>query len=110
MIDAGDCIRRCTETHLACVEATVHCLATGGSHVEARHLRLLLDCQQVCQQSSDFLLRRSEFHTELCRLCAHICRECAEKCEAFEADTLMQRCAATCRDCAASCDAVVLAS
>lgn len=38
-----ECIQHCTECHNVCVETTVHCLQLGGKHVEAAHLRLLLN-------------------------------------------------------------------
>jgi hypothetical protein len=99
-----DCIANCSECHNICVETMAHCLAMGGKHAEASHIRELLDCAQACATSADFMLRGSELHARVCGVCAEACARCAESCERLaEGDELMLRCAEVCRRCAASC-------
>lgn len=100
------CIDACKDCHEACVETMQHCLAQGGEHAEASHIRLLADCAEICQTSADFMLRGSPLHVETCRACAEVCERCAEDCARFEDDEMMQRCAAACRACAESCRAM----
>ena len=103
-MDAGmrDCIDRCSECHRVCVETAAHCLEMGGRHAEASHIRLLLDCAQICQTSADFMLRESDLHGRTCEVCSEVCKRCAEDCERFD-DDFMRRCAEVCRACAESC-------
>lgn len=96
------CITNCLDCHRTCLETVSHCLEMGGPHAEARHVRLLLDCAQICTTSADFMLRASEFHPQTCGVCADVCERCAEDCERFD-DDFMQACAAACRRCAESC-------
>ena len=98
-----DCIEDCKTCHDVCLATVTHCLEMGGDHAEASHIRLLLDCAQICETSADFMLRSSELHGETCRACAAICKRCAEDCERFLEDEIMRACADACRRCAESC-------
>lgn len=96
------CIEECMDCHASCLEAFANCLSLEGPHKEADHLRLLLDCAEICQTAANFMLRQSPSHAAVCGVCAQLCRECAEDCARFE-DKQMQACAESCRRCAASC-------
>ena len=98
-----ECIQRCTDCHNVCLETVGHCLQLGGPHAEANHIRLLLDCAQICATSADFMLRGSDLHGRICGVCAEVCERCAEDCERFGDDEQMRRCAEECRRCADSC-------
>src|SRR5437763_16193394 len=98
-----DCIRRCGDCHRACVETNIYCLQQGGKHSEANHIRLLMDCAQICQASADFMLRGSDLHTLTCAACAEICERCGEDCARMSDDNRMAACAEECRRCAESC-------
>jgi hypothetical protein len=89
--------------HGTCVETVDHCLQKGGRHAEAHHIRVLLDCAQICATSADFMLRGSEMHGSTCGVCAEACERCAADCERLADDDMMRRCAETCRRCAESC-------
>jgi hypothetical protein len=97
------CIEECTRCHQVCVRTLQHCLEMGGKHSEAGHVRLMMDCAQICQTSADFMLRGSELHTETCRACAVVCERCAEDCERMGEDREMRECAEECRRCAEIC-------
>ena len=97
------CIQECTSCHGICVETVTHCLETGGKHAEAAHIRLLLDCAEICQTSANFMLRGSEFHARTCGVCAEVCERCAASCESLGDDQHMKDCAQACRRCAESC-------
>jgi hypothetical protein len=101
--DMRQCIENCTECHNVCVETVDHCLRLGGPHAEADHIRLLLDCAQICATSADFMLRGSDLHPRVCGVCAEACDRCAESCEQLGDDTQMRHCAEVCRRCAESC-------
>lgn len=98
-----ECQQNCQQCHAICTETAQHCLQKGGKHAEADHIRLLLDCAQICQTSSDFMLRGSPLHTRTCGVCAEICTMCAEACERIKDDSMMKKCAEMCRRCAESC-------
>jgi hypothetical protein len=98
------CIDACLHCHRICMETVNHCLTLGGRHADARHIRTLLDCGQICSASADFLLRGSNFHARACGVCAEVCAACVESClEIGPHDQTMQRCAEVCRECGDSC-------
>ena len=99
-----ECLERCQECHAICTETAQHCLKMGGKHTEAEHIRLLLDCAEICQTSADFLMRDSPRHVSTCKVCSEICSTCADSCERLDPqDTMMKQCADVCRRCAESC-------
>ena len=98
-----ECIAACNACHEVCLETVAHCLHQGGAHAESRHIRLLLDCAEICQACANFMLRGSDLHTGVCALCADICQRCAEDCSRTSDDGEMRACAEECRACAQSC-------
>ena len=103
--DMQRCIALCRECHDVCLRAVSHCLHKGGRHAAPDHVRLLLDCSQICETSADFMMRGSDLHSATCGACAEVCDRCAEDCQrmANEDDEMMRRCARVCRDCAEMC-------
>jgi hypothetical protein len=97
------CIDDCQECHEICLETFSHCLLKGGRHAEAGHIRLLIDCAEICETSANFMIRGSDLNTETCRACAEICERCAEDCQRLADDDTMKRCVDLCRRCAESC-------
>jgi hypothetical protein len=77
-----------------------HCLESGGKHVEAGHFRLMMNCAEICQTSTNFMLGSSAFSKQICRVCAEVCDACAESCEQIDG---MEDCARMCRECARHC-------
>jgi hypothetical protein len=75
----------------------------GGEMADPTHIRLLLDCAQICQLSADFMLRLSDHHMMTCRICAEICDACAQACQSFAQDEELSQCARICAQCASSC-------
>jgi hypothetical protein len=97
------CIKECLGCHSLCLETLTYCLQQDGRHSEKDHIRLLIDCAEVCQTSANFMLRGSPLHPRSCGLCAEVCERCAEDCAKFGGDAQMQACADSCRRCAESC-------
>jgi hypothetical protein len=101
------CIQLCVDCHKACTETSTYCMQMGGPHSEPSHLRLLLDCAEICQTSANFMMRGSDLHHFTCGACGEICDRCAQDCEHVHdgdpSDTRMAACAAVCRRCAESC-------
>jgi hypothetical protein len=98
-----NCIQECQRCHSVCLETIGHCLEMGGEHAQPGHIRLLMDCAEICQTSANFMLRRSDLHGLTCGVCAEVCERCAEDCERFVDDLVMAACAQACRSCARSC-------
>jgi hypothetical protein len=95
------CIQNCQECHKVCLQMAMnHCLQMGGKHVEANHMRLMLNCAEICQTSLNFMLSGSEQHKLTCGVCAEVCEACAQSC-AQVGD--MDECVQACRQCAQSC-------
>lgn len=97
------CAQLCGDCRAICIETSAHCLEMGGRHAQAAHLNLLLNCAEICETSSSFLLRSSLLHTATCRACAEVCGECARSCRGIGSDATMLRCAEICERCAESC-------
>ena len=98
------CIDNCLDCYRICTETANHCLTLGGAHADAKHIRLLLDCAEICQTSADFMLRSSDFHARTCAVCAEICKRCGDDCVRLgQGDGLMKACAEACRRCAETC-------
>lgn len=98
-----ECIQNCLNCHSICIATVTHCLNLGGTHASPQHIRLLLDCAEICQTSANFMLRGSDFHMLTCAACAEICRQCADSCAQMGDDATMLACADACRRCADSC-------
>lgn len=101
--DMQRCIQNCQTCHATCVEMVAHCLKKGGAHAEADHIRLMIDCAQICATSADFMLRGSPRHHLTCGACAEVCEQCADDCQRIADDEMMRRCVQVCRTCAESC-------
>ena len=104
------CAKECADCHTICTETVQHCLSMGGEHASPEHIRILLDCAQICQTSSDFLTRASEFHGSTCGVCAEICRACERECRKMGNDQMMKKCADACSRCADSCERMAAAA
>lgn len=72
----------------------------GGEHARPEHMKLMLDCADICRTAADFMLRGSPRHGMICQSCAEICEACAEDCERIGE---MTECVEACRACAESC-------
>lgn len=121
-----NCIEQCTTCHRVCLDTLKYGFRLGGRYIESVHLRLLLDCAEICQTSANFMLRGSDLHRQTCAACAVICQECAVDCERYtvsaegsgapmsrqsgplavskeNVDEQLKYCADICRQCAKSC-------
>ncbi|UOF01261.1 four-helix bundle copper-binding protein [Bdellovibrio reynosensis] len=99
-----ECIKNCMECFQTCTSLVQHCLGMGGEHAEPFHIGVLQACSYVCETSSKLMLINSEFHSDMCRICADICIACAVDCEKLGPnDPMMKHCAEVCRRCAESC-------
>lgn len=97
------CIQECRNCASICLETVQHCLKLGGKHAEPAHIRMLMDCAEICQASANFMQRGSPLHMQTCAACAEVCKACAEDCERFKDDEMMQACAKACQSCEESC-------
>jgi hypothetical protein len=97
------CIASCWECRHTCqVTLFQHCLEQGGAHTAAAHVKLMVDCMEICQTAADFMVRDSALHTMICAACAATCEACAASCAAID-DKIMQHCAEVCLRCAKIC-------
>lgn len=94
------CIDLCHKCHVMCLSMIDHCLKMAGPHAAPNHIRLMLDCAQICATAADFMARGSGYHAKICRECAEICDACALSCKGLAG---MEACMAVCQDCAKSC-------
>lgn len=103
--EMGKCIKLCQDCHAVCTQMVGHCLKLGGRHAEPDHIRLLLDCAQICETTTQYLLRGSSLHERMCGLCAEVCRQCEDNCvQVAGKDQIVKECVEMCRRCADSCE------
>lgn len=96
-----DAIRACLDCHSMCLRMAMgYCLERGGRHAEQKHLRLMINCAELCQTSANFMLSDSPLHGRVCLICAEACEACAKSCEQVGD---MRDCVEECQDCAKSC-------
>ena len=94
-------IKACLDCHSMCLQTAMnYCLEKGGRHVGAAHLRLMLNCAELCQTSANFMLSNSPLHGRVCGACAEVCEACARSCEDIGD---MRECREECLRCAKSC-------
>jgi hypothetical protein len=99
--EVSTCIDACLMCQKVCLGlAMTHCLEMGGDHVAPPHFRLMIDCAAICATTADFMLHKSQFHREMCALCATVCRTCAEDCARMDG---MEECVAACHACSEAC-------
>lgn len=96
------CIDECARCAQECELCATACLSEPDVKALAECIRLNRDCAAVCWLAASFLSRRSEFDTDVCRLCAAVCDACAAECAKHEHDHC-RRCADACRLCAEEC-------
>ena len=96
------CIENCQRCHRICLETAARHLK-GEATMEPTHLRLLLDCAEICQTSANFMIRGSDLHGETCGACSVICERCADECDRHGEDPHMAACAEICRRCSETC-------
>jgi hypothetical protein len=97
------CVALCVACHSSCVKAINHCLEAGGKNAAPEHIRLLLDCAALCEESATFMLRGSTLHGRICGVCAEACNMCAKSCEGVGKNGQLKACVSACRSCADSC-------
>ena len=97
------CIQNCQDCSRACTQTLAYCMRQGGPHSEDQHLRLMIDCADICHTSANFMLRGSDLHAVVCGACAEVCQRCADDCDRMATDLRMKALADTCRHCAESC-------
>lgn len=98
------CAHACHECQDVCLATLTHCLRRGGRHAEFEHIRMMLDCIDICTSTHALLHRHSHLHEQACRLCAVACVHCGEDCERIADDPRMQRCVEACYRCADVCE------
>ncbi len=100
--EVQQCIDACQKCHDICLQtALTHSLRAGGKHAAEEHLRLMINCSEICQTSANFMLSGSSLHGAVCAACAEICDACGKSCEQVGD---LDECLQACRQCAASCE------
>src|SRR6266487_5694265 len=74
------CIDATSYCDTACTETLTYSLDSESDLFDQRHLRLLIDCCEVCQTTQNILLRASELSVMLSAVCAEACEKVAAHC------------------------------
>ena len=101
---SDDCVELCTMYWKICLEMVQHCLTLGGKYAEPELLRLLTNCDDICELNIKFLISKSPHADHISQACTEVCKALAGKCESM--DEKMAACGAVCRQCAEICEAV----
>ena len=97
--EVEECITACVACQAICLQTVFYCLKIGGARASADHVRMLLDCAEMCRSTVHFMFAGSAFQSRVCALCSEVCKRCEASCRAMgEAQDL--RCAEACHCCA----------
>lgn len=92
-----ECIESTSECYTVCAETLNYSLDGGGSLADEHHLRLLIDCCEVCQTTQNSLLRSSDLGMMLAAVCVEACEKVAESCRRVDgSDEQFAECAEVC--------------
>ena len=98
------CIDATSVCYTACAETLHYSLDAGVGFSDVRHLRLLIDCCEVCQTAQNALLRASELGVMLAVVCVEACEKAAESCRLIDpSNEHLATCAEVCDRTAESC-------
>jgi hypothetical protein len=96
-----DCMAACHQCRDACLSmATTIDLSADHSGRNADPFRILINCAEICQTTSNFLKSGSPFSSIICQACAQICFACADSCVTVGG---MADCVHACRQCGQQC-------
>jgi hypothetical protein len=107
--DVRHCVEAFSDCYTSCTETLTYCLDVGGALADPEHLRLLIDCAEICQTGQNTLLRGSGLSQLLATVGAEACEKCADSCRALDgSDEQLESCAEMCLHCAGTCRELVL--
>lgn len=98
-----DCLENCENCYRLCVQTLVYATHQTEKPIHEALLRLLMDCADICRATANYLMRGSDLHGSLCRVCASICERCAEFCGESREDAQLRLCEQVCLRCSESC-------
>lgn len=71
-------VASCMACHEACGTAAFGLAREAAARAEARDLRLIAACGEVCRSSAELILTGAGLRHEACGVCADLCHRCAE--------------------------------
>ena len=96
-VECGEWMR----SYRICQDTFTHCTDKGGDHADGHHLRLLLDCAEICRITATLHGHRSDLCPAESVVCIDACERCAASCDRVASDDPMMRaCAEQLRRCA----------
>jgi len=102
--EVRSCVEATSACYTACTETLTYSLDVGADLSEPQHLRLLIDCCEVCQTAQNILLRASELSMMLAAVCVEACEKVADHCRQLDAsDEQLAACAEVCDHTADCC-------
>ena len=96
------CEQNCSSCQSMCEKSSQYVKKLAGKAATPERLKLFADCISICKTSHDFLKRGSQFHPEVCKVCADVCNACAKSCQELN-DPKLKECIEECKKCADSC-------
>jgi hypothetical protein len=97
------CIEATSACYAVCTETLTYSLNAGGLLSEEGHIRLLIDCREICQTTQNTLLRASDLGILLATVCVEACEKVAESCRRIDGDEQLLECAEVCDETANCC-------
>ena len=97
------CVEATSDCYTVCTETLTHSL-NSGLLSEQEHIRLLIDCCEICQTTQNTLLRASDLGIMLSAVCVEACEKVAESCRRIDtSDEQLNACAEMCDHTANCC-------
>lgn len=96
-----ECVTHCLECHRICLGAAMkYHLNAEANRIEPAHVRLLINCAEICHTTATAILVGAPLLKPTCRVCAKVCRRCAADAERHGG---MEECAQASQRCADFC-------
>ncbi len=89
-----------------CKEMITYLLDKEDLTQRRRQLKLLRDCEGICDFTSSQAAKGSFLTPSLLRLCAYTCKHCSKECAQFS-DPMSVKCSYICESCAKYCEHVL---
>ncbi|HLN56780.1 MAG TPA: four-helix bundle copper-binding protein [Bacteroidales bacterium] len=100
-----DALNECATECIHCANA---CLEEQDVKMLSRCIKLDFECADICILTAKMLAGDTEFHKEICEMCANICDTCAQECEKHSRTMdHCERCARVCHNCADECRTMI---
>lgn len=102
--EAERCIDALQACYAVCMRSVSYGYVKESGPLQEEHVRLMIDCAEMCQTAANFLIRESDHYLRICREAAEICKDLVSSCEGVDG---MEGILSICDECVSACRVIV---